>query len=99
MGVLAEKIYFEAKCKFANIPFCHTMEGQAFGSKVKLDYVNGNRIVEFPIDKLVNIDKIPVANLQKDTINVVFEAIKYLKNKSIPVTVNVVGPVTLATSI
>ncbi|WP_075727314.1 uroporphyrinogen decarboxylase family protein, partial [Tissierella creatinophila] len=99
MGRLAEKIYFESKSKSANIPFCHTMEGQAFGSKVKLDYVNGNRIVEFPIDKLVDIDKIPVADLQNDKINVVFDAIEYLKNKSIPVTVNVVGPVTLATSI
>ncbi|MGO1369081.1 MAG: uroporphyrinogen decarboxylase family protein [Senegalia sp. (in: firmicutes)] len=99
MGVLAEKIYFESKSKSANIPFCHTMEGQAFGSKVELDYINGNRIVEFPIEKLVDIDKMSVGDLQNDTINVVFEAIEYLKNKSIPVTVNVVGPVTLATSI
>ncbi len=99
MGKLAEKIYNESESKFATIPFCHTMEGQAFGSKVELDYINGNRIVEFPIDKLADIDGMPVVDLQNDTLNVVFEAIEYLKSKSIPMTINVVGPVTLATSI
>lgn len=99
MGQLAEKIYNEYESKYAILPFGHTIAGQAFGSKVELDYNNGNRIIEFPIDKLVDIDKLPVVDFQNNVVNVVIEAIKYLKSKSVPVIINVIGPVTLATSI
>lgn len=99
MGQLAEKIYNEYGSKYAILPFGHTIEGQAFGSKVELDYVNGNRIIEFPIDKLADIDKLSVVDFPNNTVSIIFEAIKYLKSKDIPVTINVVGPVTLATSI
>ena len=92
MGELAEKIYDEYKLRTATLPFGHTIEAQAFGSKVEFDYVNGNRVVEFP-------EHISTPNFKDENMQIVFEAIEYLKDRDVPVTVNVSGPVSLATSI
>jgi len=99
MGELAEMAYLESKSKWAHVPFCHTMEGQCFGAKVSLDYLNGNRIVEYPINKLEDIDEISIDKIDSGKIDIISEAVKYLKRRGIPTAVNVVGPVTLATSI
>jgi len=99
MGELAEMVHLESKSKWASVPFCHTMEGQCFGTKVSLDYVNGNRIIEYPVNKLEDIDEISIDKINSGKIDIISEAVKYLKVRGIPAAVNVVGPVTLATSI
>lgn len=92
MGELAERIYEEYNPIAATLPFGHTIEAQAFGSKVEFDYANGNRIVGFP-------EHINLPNFRDESIHMIFEAIEYLKDKDVPVRVNVSGPVSLATSI
>src|SRR5699024_8800989 len=50
-------------------------------------------------DRLEDVDKILTSGLHNEKAKVVLEGIKYLKNRDFPVSVNVVGPITLATSI
>src|SRR5699024_2354892 len=92
MGELAEKIYYELGRNTATLPFGHTIEAQAFGAKVRFDYINGNRIIDYP-------QSITRPDLNDINVQMVFGAIKYLKGKNIPITFNISGPVSIATSI
>lgn len=82
---------------FCRVPFCHTVEAEALGSKVTLDPVYGNRIRSFALDQLDG--SITPFSSGQGRIPEVLEAIRLLKSQGERVILDVTGPFSVAVSV
>ncbi|MDD2495893.1 MAG: uroporphyrinogen decarboxylase family protein [Tissierellia bacterium] len=85
--------------KYCELPFCHTVEAEAFGSTVNFDHKYGNRIGVYVIKDINLIEDIKNIDLGTGRIYEVLKAISILKKNGENVILNVTGPITIATSI
>ena len=67
------------KNKYCQLPFCHTVEAEAFGSRVNYDHKFGNRIREYAIGDIDSIEDIKNIDLSRGRIAEVLKAISILK--------------------
>ncbi|MDR0880026.1 MAG: hypothetical protein LBN09_04890 [Clostridioides sp.] len=99
MAELSKEISKEMDMLYCVVPFCHTTESEAFGSKVVFDAKAGNRIRTPWITTKEDLDKIEKVDISKGRIHEVIEAIKILKEQGEKVCLDVTGPITVATSV
>ncbi len=85
--------------KYCELPFCHTVEAEAFGSKVNFDHKFGNRISGYVINDINSIEEVKNIDLSKGRIAEVLKAISILKKNGEKVIIDVTGPITIGTSI
>ena len=84
---------------YNTVPFCHTVEAEAFGSTIILDGVVGNRVGEYAIKDIDSIFKISKMDLDKGRIKQVLKSISELKKQGEKVRLDITGPISIATSI
>lgn len=79
---------------YATLPFCYTVEGEAFGGNVNYgDEVNGPRGAEPIIKKLEEFLDLPDIDFTKGRIAEVLKAVKILKDEGEEVILKVSGPI------
>lgn len=84
---------------YCELPFCHTVEAEAFGSTVEFDHKLGNRIERYAIDDINLIEDMGNLDLSKGRIAEVLKAVDILKKDGKNVVLDITGPVTLGTTI
>lgn len=96
---LASLLSKDEDSKVIKLPFCHTMEIEAFGSKIKYDCEYGNRVENYFIEDIGDLEKLKVLDIEKGRINQIFDAINKIKEKDMLVVLNITGPYTIATGL
>ncbi|SPF43044.1 Uroporphyrinogen decarboxylase (URO-D) [Syntrophobacter sp. SbD1] len=84
------------------LPFCMTVEAEAMGAQVELGYRESEpRVTRYAIEKLAEIDQLTPIDLTRGRAKVCVDAAGILKEKAaeVPVIANLIGPVSLATSL
>ncbi len=99
MAMLSKALKKHKNNKYCTIPFCHTVEAEAFGATVIFDQKVGNRVSEYCISETSSIENIETINLNKGRIFEVLSSIKILKDSGEDVILCVTGPISIATSI
>lgn len=99
MVALARKVREYKAAKYCCLPFCHTVEAEAFGSSIIIDNEEGNRISKYAINGENEFDKITALDLSKGRISKVLESVKILKDQGEKVCLNIMGPMSIAMSI
>lgn len=84
---------------YCTVPFCHTVEPEAFGSSIIFDNLVGNRIGEYAINDINSATSITNIDLKEGRIAEVLSAIRKLKDQGEKVRLDVTGPISVATSI
>jgi len=99
MALLSKAIKEHQNKSYCTLPFCHTVEAEAFGSSIILSNEVGNRIAKYAINANDDFDKIKKIDCNSGRIFRVLESIKILKSQGEKVCLDVTGPISLATSI
>ncbi len=99
MALLSKDIKENNNSEYCILPFCSTVEAESFGSTVIYSPILGNRIGNYGIDDISQIDDLARIDLRKGRISEVLEALSILKEEGEKVTLNVTGPISIATSI
>ncbi|QAT62891.1 methylcobamide--CoM methyltransferase [Acidilutibacter cellobiosedens] len=99
MAMLSELIKEENKKEYCRLPFCHTVEAEAFGSEVIFNQRVGNRIGKYRIEDMDSIGSIQQIDLNKGRISEVLKAVSILKKNGENVVLNIGGPISIATSV
>ncbi len=99
MAALSRRISEQKGFDYCRLPFCHTVEAEAFGSKVIFDSELGNRISGYSIDGIDFICELPEIDLNSGRISEVLDAITILKQCGEKVVLDVTGPISTATSV
>lgn len=99
IATLSKTLNKEKNIAFCRLPFCHTVEAEAFGSTVVFDHKYGNRIGEYAIKDINSIKDLKKFDLSKGRIAEVLKAISILKNDGEKVFLEITGPFTIGTSI
>ncbi len=99
MALLSKEIKENKNSEYCVLPFCSTVEAESLGSTVIYNPMLGNRIGTYAIDDKIQIDELARIDLSKGRISAVLEALSVLKEKGEKVTLNVTGPISIATSI
>ena len=87
------------KSVYSTLPFCHTVEPEAFGSSIIFDGVVGNRVGQYAIKDINDAANISNMDLKRGRIAEVLSAIRKLKDQGEKVRLDVTGPISIATSI
>lgn len=102
MADLAERVYTEGCFENYGVPFCMTVEAEAFGAEV----IFGSNTVEphvtaYKMDSVSQWRELPEVDHTKGRSAVVLEAIKILKEKNtqVPIIGNITGPISTASSV
>ncbi|SCG82104.1 putative methylcobalamin:coenzyme M methyltransferase [Proteiniborus sp. DW1] len=99
MAILSKSLKRYKNSSHCKIPFCHTVEAEAFGSSVVFDHKYGNRIGGYAIKDINSIDDLKEFDLSRGRIAEVLKAISLLKKDGENVVLDITGPVTLGTGI
>ncbi|MBZ2174708.1 hypothetical protein K8M07_05540 [Schnuerera sp. xch1] len=99
MAILSKAFKAYKNSSYCELPFCHTVEAEAFGSTVEFDHKLGNRIEGYAIDDINSIEDMGSLDLSKGRIAEVFKTIEILKKDGEYVVLDITGPVTLGTAI
>lgn len=100
MAEMAQNIAKLRKDTIVKLPFCSTIESEALGSKIKIGEDScSTRVEEYVINSVDNLENIEKADFNKGRIKEVLKAVSILKNQGEIVCINVVGPITIATSL
>ncbi|MDU5082587.1 uroporphyrinogen decarboxylase family protein [Tissierella carlieri] len=99
MVILAKALKKYKNKKYCKLPFCHTVEAEAFGSTVIFDQKVGNRIGEYKVDDINLVEDILEIDLNNGRIAEVLKAISILKENEENVILDITGPFSIATSI
>ncbi len=99
MASLSKKIKEYNNSEYCTLPFCNTVEAESFGSKVIFDHIVGNRIGDYAIKDISQIDDMEKMDLSNSRAAEILKAIRILKEAGERVVVNITGPISLATSI
>lgn len=102
MAELTYGIYENDGFENCGVPFCMTIEAEAMGAKVDFGTkVTEPRVNFYPMKSISDYVKLKELDVNTGRTKVVVDAIKYLKNKDadVPIIANVVGPISVATSL
>ena len=102
MAQLAKAVYHHGLFENYGVPFCMTIEAEAFGAIVDMgDEKCEPHVVSYTLEDVSHYKKLPVLDTNKGRVSVVCEAIKLLKkdNKQVPVIGNITGPLSVVTSV
>ncbi|WP_350342314.1 MtaA/CmuA family methyltransferase [Proteinivorax tanatarense] len=102
MAKLAKGVYNQEAFENYGVPFCMTIEAEAMGAEVFLgSKLNEPRVIKYPINKSEQWSKLKQLNAKEGRVKVVLDAIKILHESSenVPIVGNLVGPVSIATSV
>ena len=99
MASLSKRIKEYNNSEYCTLPFCNTVEAESFGSRVIFDHIVGNRIGDYAIKDINQIEDMLKIDLCYSRISELLKAISILKEAGEKVVLNVTGPITLATSI
>ncbi|WP_338825872.1 Uroporphyrinogen decarboxylase [Moorella thermoacetica] len=102
MADLAAGLYERGGFENTGVPFCMTVEAEAMGATVDLGTpVVEPRITAYPLASVTEWTDLGGIDTTRGRARVVIEAIKILKRKhpEVPVIANLVGPVSLASSL
>ncbi|BAP61034.1 methylcobamide:CoM methyltransferase MtbA [Methanococcus maripaludis] len=84
------------------VPFCMTVEAEAFGAGVKMGTdITEPRVTNYPIDSVTEYEKLNHININEGRGKTVLESIELLKEKNteVPIIANLTGPVSTASSL
>ena len=96
MATLAKALKDYDKAPFCELPFCHTVEGEAMGGKINYgDEKIGPRAAEYVFTTAEEILALPEIDYSKGRISEVLKACKYLRENGENVLLNVSGPFTI----
>ncbi|MBU5225182.1 methylcobamide--CoM methyltransferase [Clostridium senegalense] len=85
---------------FCKVPFCNTIEAEAFGGIIKLaDENTSSRVGEYLINSVEDLEKIRPINFSKGRIKEVLDSVKNLSEDKENVVLMVEGPMTIVTSL
>ncbi len=99
MVALSKKVKEYQHTYYCFLPFCHTVEAEAFGSSVLIDNEAGNRISKYAINGRDEFYKIRKIDFSSGRISKILESAHVLKGQGEKVCLNIMGPISLATSI
>lgn len=87
-----QKSYFQ-------LPFCHTMEAEAYGSEIIYDHKVGNRVGRYALEDDASLNSLSLLDLSKGRIAETLKASSLLKEMNQQVIMNIAGPFCIALSI
>ena len=99
MALLSKALKEKNKKVYCRLPFCHTVEAEAFGSQVIFNERVGNRIGKYKIEDISSIDHISKIEMNAGRISEVLKAVSILKKDGEKVVLDMTGPISIATSI
>lgn len=102
MADLATAVYEKGCFENYGVPFCMTVEAEAFGAKVNMGTnIYEPHVVKYPITSVKEWNKISEHDCLQGRAKVVLDAIKLLKSKNnnVPIIGNLTGPISTASSI
>lgn len=96
MAMLSEQLKEHDKAVFCELPFCHTVEGEAMGGNINYGDENiGPRAKDYICTTAEEILALPEIDYSKGRISEVLKACKYLREKGENVVLYVSGPFTI----
>ncbi len=102
MAKLALKSYHLDVFENLGVPFCMTVEAEALGASVDLGNSHTEpKVTAYAIDRIQDWTQLKPIAYQQGRLKTVLDSIEYLKvnTENIPIIGNLVGPISLATSI
>lgn len=84
------------------VPFCMTVEAEAYGALVDLGNESREpRVTQYPIESIEDWDQLKSFDLTKGRLAVVLEALRILKSENLdtPIVGNLTGPISVASSV
>ncbi|WP_306819700.1 methylcobamide:CoM methyltransferase MtbA [Metaclostridioides mangenotii] len=84
------------------VPYCMTVEAECMGAEVYMGTKTTEpRVVKYPIESVSQWNQLKKIDVSKGRAKVVIDAIKILKEKNndVPIVANLIGPVSLASSL
>jgi len=99
MATLASELREYRGDVIVRVPFCVTVEAEAYGAHIKLgDALNGPRVESYQFTSLEAMSELQGLTLNKGRINEVLEAVELLAQSGENVALSVEGPFTILTS-
>ncbi|SNS94046.1 Uroporphyrinogen decarboxylase (URO-D) [Anaerovirgula multivorans] len=96
MALLAEALKDHNKATFCELPFCHTVEGEAMGGSINYGDENiGPRAKDYICTTAEELLALPEIDYSKGRISEVLKACKYLRQKGENVVLYISGPFTI----
>lgn len=96
MAILSEELKKHDNAMFCELPFCHTIEGEAMGGSINYGDENiGPRAKDYICTTAEEILALPEIDYTKGRISEVLKACKYLREKGENVVLYVSGPFTI----
>lgn len=102
MAELTYGVYENGGFENCGVPFCMTIEAESMGARVDFGTkVTEPRVNFYPMNCIEDYKKLKEMDVSTGRAKVVLDAIRYLKDKdeNVPVIANVVGPISVATSL
>jgi uroporphyrinogen-III decarboxylase len=96
MAILSEELKKQESAIFCELPFCHTVEGEAMGGNINYGDENiGPRAKDYVCKTVEELLALPEIDYSKGRISEVLKACKYLREKGENVALYVSGPFTI----
>jgi uroporphyrinogen-III decarboxylase len=96
MAILSEELKNHESAVFCELPFCHTVEGEAMGGNINYGDENiGPRAKDYVCKTAEELLALPEIDYSKGRISEVLKACKYLREKGENVALYVSGPFTI----
>lgn len=102
MAKLTLSMYENGGFENCGVPFCMTVEAEAMGAEVYMGTkYNEPRVVRYPIENITEWRTLKSIDTELGRVKVVLDAIKILtnENEGVPVIGNLIGPISLASSL
>lgn len=100
MATISKALREYRKDMVCRLPFCNTVEAEAFGASIKLgDSKTGPRVKNYRFNSIEEIEAITAIDLNKGRIKEVLDAADTLSKKGEIVTLNIEGPFTIISSL
>ncbi|GAB6156653.1 methylcobamide--CoM methyltransferase [Desulfosporosinus burensis] len=100
MATLARELRKHRGDVIARVPFCVTVEAEAYGAYIKLgDALNGPRVESYRFTSIEEMSNLQSLELNEDRIREVLDAVEILVEAGEKVALNVEGPFTILSSL
>lgn len=100
MSILSKALKVHRRDDFCRLPFCNTVEAEAFGGYIKLgDEKTGPRVEKYLFNSIDELENIKEIDLNNGRIKEVLDAIEKLARQGENVILNVEGPFTIISSL
>lgn len=100
MAALAGELRKHRRDVIARVPFCLTVEAEAYGARIKLgNAVSGPRVEDYVFSSIEEMSAIRELNLQEGRIQEVLAAVEILAQAGEKVALSVEGPFTILSSL